>query len=219
MERGPTAASSAAARASGATRRVAGAWRGLGSDQRTAAAAALSLFVAMFLPWYQETGSAVVDKRLAKVSDDLSAFQVFTFIEASVLLVAVGILVMLFARGEGRAFHLPGGDGTIVLGGGIWVCLLIFIRQLDKPAGHGSSQFATTIGVQWGIFIAFLAGLGLAFAGWRIRAAHRAEPPLPGEAPTRAVPPDAARTEVAPRPRRRPPPPDDPMEGQLTFDD
>jgi hypothetical protein len=161
----------------------------------------------------------VVDKRLAKVSDDLSAFQVFTFIEASVLLVAVGILVMLFARGEGRAFHLPGGDGTIVLGGGIWVCLLIFIRQLDKPAGHGSSQFATTIGVQWGIFIAFLAGLGLAFAGWRIRAAHRAEPPLPGEAPTRAVPPDAARTEVAPRPRRRPPPPDDPMEGQLTFDD
>jgi hypothetical protein len=52
-----------------------------------------------------------------------------------------------------------------------------------------------------------------------MRQAHRPEPPLPGEAPTRAVPPDAARTEVAPRPRRRTPPPDTPTEGQLTFDD
>lgn len=205
-------------RASGAAHRIARAWRALAPDQRLAAAAAGGLFFAMFLPWYQETGSAVVNMRLQKISDNLSAFQVFTFIEASVLLVAVGLLVMLFARGEQRAFHLPGGDGTVVFAGGVWVCLLVFIRQLDKPGGHGSPQFATTVGVQWGIFIAFLAGLSLAWAGWRMRVAHHAEPPLPGQEPTRAVPPDAARTEVA-RPRRRQPPPDGPVDGQLTFDD
>jgi hypothetical protein len=207
-------------RASGAAARVARAWRALAPDQRLAGAASGALFLTMFLPWYQETGSAVVNKRLEKISDNLSAFQVFTFIEASVLLVAVGLLVMLFARGEQKAFHLPGGDGTVVFAAGVWVCLLVFIRQLDKPGGHGSPQFATTVGVQWGIFIAFLAGLALAWSGWRMRVAHHAEPPLPGEEPTRAVPPDAARTEVAqPRPRRRQPPPDTPMEGQLTFDD
>ena len=71
----------------------------------------------------------------------------------------------------------------------------------------------------WGIFVTLLAGAALAYAGWRIHQAHRPEPPLPGEVPTTAMPPDAARTEVAPRPRRRQPPPDAPMEGQLTFDD
>src|SRR3954451_18468064 len=185
--------STAAERAGGVLRRIAASWGNLGADQRLAGWASLALFVTMFLPWYQETGNAVVGaKQLAKVDNNLSAFQVFTFIEASVLLVAIGVLVMLFARGEGKAFHLPGGDGSVVFAGGVWVCLLVFIRQLDKPDGNSGAQIATTIGVQWGIFIAFLAGLGLAYAGWRIRAAHRPEPPLPGEEPTSAVAPDRA---------------------------
>jgi hypothetical protein len=156
----------------GAIRRVALAWRELAPDQRLAGVAAAGLFATMFLPWYQRT--ALVPQ---KPSGNLSAFQVFSFVEAAVLLVAAGVLYLLFARGEGRAFHLPGGDGTVILAAGIWVCLLVFFRQLDKPDGGPG----VIVGVQWGIFVTFIAGLALAAAGQRVRAAHHVEPPLPGD--------------------------------------
>ena len=35
-------------------------------------------------------------------------------------LVAAGVLVLLFARAEGREFNMPGGDGTIVALAGGW---------------------------------------------------------------------------------------------------
>ena len=103
---------------------------------------------------------------------------------------------------------------------GAWVALLVFYRLLDNKSGSSSSVAKVDYGVTWGIFVTLLAGVGLSYAGWRIHQAHHPEPPLPGEEPTSAVSPDAARTEVAPpRRRRRPPPPDAPTEGQLTFDD
>jgi hypothetical protein len=91
-----------------------------------------------------------------------------------VLLVAAGVLFMLFARGERRAFHLPGGDGTIIFGAGAWVAALIVWRFFDKPGVGGG----VTIGLQWGIFVALLAAGILAWTGARLRAAHRPEPPL-----------------------------------------
>ena len=36
------------------------------------------------------------------------------------LLVAVGVLVLLFVRAEGSAFHVPGGDGGVITAAGIW---------------------------------------------------------------------------------------------------
>jgi hypothetical protein len=180
----------------GGVSRVFRAWRALGPEQRLAGYAALGLFLTMFLPWYQRTGSAVVSGRLQQISDNLNAFQAFSFVEAAVLLVAAGVLLLLFARGEGRAFHLPGGDGTVILSAGVWVCLLVFYRQLDKP---GAGAAGTIVGVQWGIFVTFIAGLVMAYAGHRVRAAHRPEPPLPYEAPDEARPasgvePDRAAT-------------------------
>jgi hypothetical protein len=193
--------------------RLVKAWRALAPDQRVAAVAAFALFFTMFLPWYQRTGSAVVKGRLQQYSDNLNAFQAFSFVEAAVLLVAAGILVMLFARAEGKAFHLPGGDGVVIMGAGIWVCLLVFYRQLDKPGGGAPGAI---VGVQWGIFVTFLAGLGLAYAGNRVRAAHHTEPPLPGDSePTVAAP-------VMRPPQRRPRPGGPPqVDGgeQLTFDE
>jgi hypothetical protein len=172
-------------RGQGIARRLVRAWRALHGDERLAAGAALALFVSMFLPWYQRTGSAVVGRQLQQLSDNLSAFQAFSFVEAAVLLVAAGVLFLLFSRAEGKAFHLPGGDGTVILAAGVWVCLLVFYRQLDKP---GAAE-GVIVGVQWGIFATFLAGLALAYAGQRVRAAHHTEPPLPGdETPTVAAP-------------------------------
>jgi hypothetical protein len=86
------------------------------------------------------------------------------------------VVAILWARGERRAFHLPGGDGAVILGAGLWVMFLIFYRQLDKPDGRHEGPINTAIGVDWGIFVAFVLGAVLAFAGFRIRASHAPEP-------------------------------------------
>jgi hypothetical protein len=189
--------------ARGALRRVARAWRALAAEQRLAAVAALVLFATMLLPWYQLQRVVRGDIR----SHDVNAFGVFSFVEAAVLLVVLAILALLFARGEKRGFHLPGGDGTVILAAGVWTGFLLFFRVLDRPPGGGYP-----VGIAWGFFIAFIAAGFLAYAGARLRAAHRPEPPLPAP----AEPP----TQPTVR-RRRPPPPDDerPMPGQMSFDE
>jgi hypothetical protein len=196
----------------GVTTRIASGWRAMAPDQRLAVTAALGLLITMFFPWY---GLQSLNRKTGDIhSHSINAFGDVSFVEAAVFLVSAGVIVMLFARAERRAFHLPGGDGTIIMGAGLWAALLIFYRVFDRPDGNGYP-----VGIEWGFFLAFVAAGFLAYAGWRMRQAHRPEPPLPGEERTRAVPPDAARTEIAPRPRRRTPPPDAPIEGQLTFDD
>jgi hypothetical protein len=198
-------------------------WRALTSEQRLAAIAALLLLLSMLLPWYQETGNAIVGGHLERIDDSKSAFGVYSFVEAAIFVVVVGVIALLWARAERKAFHLPGGDGTIVMGAGLWVMFLIFFRQLDKPNGRKEGLIQTSIGVQWGIFIAFLLGALLAYSGYRLRAAHVPEPvtddaPPPEPKPEEAPPdkPDDASTVVA---RRRRPPGDDPFEGQLSFDE
>jgi hypothetical protein len=209
-------------------------WRALSPEQRLAAIAALALLLSMLLPWYQETGNAIVKGHLVRIDDTKNAFGVYSFVEAAIFVVVVGVIVLLWARAEGKAFHLPGGDGTIVMGAGLWVMFLIFYRQLDKPNGRKEGLIQTSVGVQWGIFIAFLLGALLAYAGYRIRAAHVPEPALddapppepepgpkpPGDGPPpppdAQAPPDETATVVA---RRRRPPPDDPFDGQLSFDE
>ena len=131
------------------------------------------------------------------------------------------MLGLLWARGEQRGFHLPFGDGVVIMVAGGWAALLIFYRVIDHPDVSGRGA---TIGIQWGVFIAFLAAAFLIYAGYRIHAAHRAEPPLPrrrrprpGEdatGPTIAVDPPPARRRAAAAsargatspPRCRPPP-------------
>ena len=68
--------------------RVGRAWRRLEPDQRLAALAAVLLLLSMLLPWYHETGNAIVDGKLASLADSKNAFQVYSFVEASIFLVA-----------------------------------------------------------------------------------------------------------------------------------
>jgi len=158
--------------------RLGHAWRALEPEQRLAGLAALGLFASMFLPWYSKTDTFVVHSAAKATATSLSAFQAFSFVEAAVLLVSAGVLTMLFARGEGRVFQLPGGDGLVVLVAGGWSALLIFYRLLDKPGLQGNDRVTATVGVEWGIFIALLLALGLVVAGGRMRAEERPEPPL-----------------------------------------
>lgn len=181
----------------GSLARLRAAWSALAPDGRLAAVAALGLFVAMFLPWYQVQG---------RTEDrSVTAFGAFSFVEAAVLLVAIAVLALLFARAEQRAFHLPGGDGTIVTAAGLWVALLLVWRLFDKPDADDA-----LVGVQFGIFFALAAAALLAYAGSRMRRSQRPAAPLVRRRPRPATetpppPPGTTATRVLPpeRPARR----------------
>ncbi|MGP0052800.1 MAG: hypothetical protein ACLPZR_28735 [Solirubrobacteraceae bacterium] len=185
--------------------RVARVWRKLSRERRLAAVAAIALFFTLFLDWYQETVITNGDKSLRQVSVSLTGWGAFSFVEAAVLLVAAGVLGLLFARAEGRAFHVPGGDGGVITAAGLWTCLLIIWRIFDKQGTTGHGQYDTTFGVEWGIFAALGVGGLLTYAGTRIRLAHEPEPPLPGESaasagPGPTAPPRSRRPQTATAP-------------------
>jgi hypothetical protein len=214
----------------GALARIGRNWRALSSEQRLPAIAALALVLSMLLPWYRESQTLVVKGQPARLVNSLNAFEVYSFVEAAIFVVAVGVLVLLWTRAERKAYHLPGGDGTVIMAAGLWVMFLIFYRQFDRPNRSG---VGVDVSVNWGIFIAFLLGALLAYAGYRLRAAHVPEPVVddapPPEAETVPAPaaarrppaaeaeaPDTEPTVVA---RRRRPPGDDTLDGQLSFDE
>jgi hypothetical protein len=198
--------------------RVTSDWRAMEPEQRLAAIASVALLVTMFLPWYSLQS---LDRKTATISThSISAFGDVSFVEAAVFLVAAGILAMLVARAEGRTFHLPGSDGTITMIAGGWAALLIFYRVFDRPAGGGYP-----VGIQWGFFLAFVAAGVLTYAGWRMHAAYRPEPPLTRTrrprppAPISAPPPQPTLpVGRAPRAARRPVPAS-PATEQLSFED
>jgi hypothetical protein len=167
--------------------------RGLPPELRLAGAAAAGLAFTLILPWYEKSFFATNGARPVAVSDSLSAFQVFSFVEAAVLLVAAGVLYLVWARAQKKAFHLPGGDGTVIMAAGAWALLLLVWRLFDKP---DIDDPGATVGIQWGMFAALLAAGVLTAAGARVRAAHRPEPPNPAA--------DDAGWERPPRAERRP---------------
>jgi hypothetical protein len=178
--------------------RLSSAWRALTPEQRLAGAASAALFVTMFLPWYQQNAVVNAPRAAPLQSRNLNAFQVFSFVEAAVLLVAVAVLYLLFARGERRSFQLPGGDGAVVFAAGVWVALLLVLRLFDKP-GITTHGIAANVGIQWGIFFALAAAGMLTVAGSRMRAGARPEPPLVRrprrpDSPHEPEPPPARRT-------------------------
>ncbi len=137
----------------GVARRIGGAWRTLGGDQRLAAGAALALFICLILPWYS-TSPTVVPAHKQAASLSHSGLSTFGWVEAAVLLVAVAVLFLLFARAERRAFHLPGGDGGVIAAAGVWVVFLVLWRFFDRP-GFGTG---VAVGLQWGIFVTLAVG-------------------------------------------------------------
>jgi hypothetical protein len=210
------------------------AWRTLAPEQRLAAVAAAALWLTLLLPWYHKDVTVSSRGGLQAVGHNVTGFGAFSFVEAAVLLVSLGVLAILFARGEGRDFHLPGNDGLVVMVAGAWTALLVFYRMLDTPSlTQRHASVVTDVGVQWGIFIALLAAGALAYAGWRMRASATPEPPLLRRRPrpsatavdqdlTAVVPPQPRPERAAPvaaRPvPKRPRYPPAPSE-QLSFED
>ncbi|HEX4036301.1 MAG TPA: hypothetical protein VHX66_17820 [Solirubrobacteraceae bacterium] len=184
-------------------------WRALGREQRLTAFAALALWITMFLPWYSQSPAGAIHKNETAVSSTLTAWSAFSWVEAAVLLVSFAVLALLFARGERRGFHLPGGDGFAVSVAGGLATVLILYRMLDKSSQKVANVVITS-GNEWGIFLALFAAIWLTWTGINMRRAHRAEPALAEDAsggaagererPLRRVP--AAATAAGSRDRR-----------------
>ena len=190
--------------------RVARAWRSLDRERRLAALAAIGLLLCLFMPWYQETvithsrGSTVVATGVT-----LTGWGAFSFVEAVVLLVAAGVLALLFVRAEGRA-ALTELDGPAILGAGGFTCVLVLWRIFDKQGTSGHGQFTTASGIDWGIIFGLGAAVLLTYAGSRIRIAHQTEPPLPGGSGPGPPRPPAAPSPQPPKPATRAPIANDP---------
>jgi hypothetical protein len=190
---------------------LARAWHTLAPDRRLAAMASLGLFLTLFLPWYQLTVVAPGRRAAQVASAALTGWGAFSFVEAAVLVVAASVLTLLYKRAQGRAFHLPGGDGGVITAAGAWTCLLIVWRIFDKQGTQVNGPGATTSGIEWGIFVALGVAALLTYAGSRIRAANQPEPPLPGESE-----PVSPRTDTRRRPRPAPSPAAVPAEDPST---
>ncbi len=172
--------------------RVWRAWRALGTSQKMSAIAALALLVTMFMPWFSQHG--IVDQRTS-VSLSLTAFDAFSIVEAIVLLVALGVLALLFVRGEGRGPGSAAADGAVILLGGGFAGLLIVYRMFSAPSGGRG----VTTGLQWGLFLALAAAIWLASTGRAMRRPSSARGAPAGE--VRAAP--AARGEGGAEPLTR----------------
>lgn len=149
----------------GRASRLRAALRALDHEQRFAAGAAAALLLTMALPWYDK---AVVATGKPIESHRIIGLAALSFVEAAIFLVAAGVLVLVLTRAEGGTFQLPTDDGNVVFAAGVWAGALIFYRVLDHPAD---------VGIQWGLFVAFLVTLLLAFAGRRMHVALRAGAP------------------------------------------
>jgi hypothetical protein len=111
----------------------------------------------------------------------ISTFGPFSFVELAEITIAVAVLALLRARGLGKEFHLPFGDGTAIAAAGVWAGLLIVVRLFDRPLGQN--------------LLALVCAAILTLAGLLERAKRPAD--------------DLPPAEPQPRPerrRRRPPP-------------
>jgi hypothetical protein len=109
----------------------------------------------------------------------VSTFGPFSFVEAAELLIVLGVLALLRARAQGKRFHLPFGDGTVIAAAGVWAGALIVVRVFDRPLGQN--------------LLALACAAILVLAGLRERA-KRPPDDLPAEHTTPPI-----------RPRPRPP--------------
>jgi hypothetical protein len=135
------------------------AWRYLDFEQRAAGVGALLLIVSTFGP--------------------------YSFVEAAIDLVALAVLLLLKKRADGRSFHLPFGDGAVIMAAGAWSALLIVIRLFDRPLGQN--------------LLALVCAAILVLAGLRMRL-RRPIDDLPQERAAADV--EIEFTAPAPAPRR-----------------
>jgi len=155
-------------------------YRALRRDQRRALLAACGALLSLLLPWYAKvttTASLDFSKGFPGTSQDsvrdlkLAIF-VPSLIEASIMLVAAGVIALLLARGMGGRFFLPISDRTIVIAAGGWLLLLVFWRLVDQPSADSVTGLTVEYELSWGIYVGLLAAAALLASGLKMHEPH-----------------------------------------------
>jgi hypothetical protein len=162
--------------------RLGRAWKALSRERRSAAIAAAVLWLSLFLPWYQ---ASVVSRNpktrsAAPTGESLSGWAAFSAVEALILILSLGVVLLLFLRVEGRISHAPGSDGWVITAAGAISVFLVVLGFFSAPSPANRGQYVLSTGLEWGIFLALLAAIGLTWAGGRVRRSLDEDPILAG---------------------------------------
>lgn len=154
-------------------------WHGLSATQQRAGAAAIVLIGTLQAPWYTRTttqlaaSSSEAANTLAQTKQDLSGFEAFSLVEAAVLLVAVAVISLIWARATKKQFSLPLRDGTVVAAAATWICFLVVYRIFDRTDSGTVSDVTMVTAIQWGIFVTLAGSLLLLVTGIDLRNTER----------------------------------------------
>lgn len=162
--------------------RLGRAWKALSRERRSAAIAAGVLWLTLFLPWYQ---ASVVSRNprtrsAAPTGESLNGWAAFSAVQALILILSLGVVLLLFLRAEGRISYAPGSDGWAITAAGALSVFLVILGLFNAPSPASRGQYVLSTGLQWGIFLALLAAVGLTWAGGRIRHSLEEDPILAG---------------------------------------
>jgi hypothetical protein len=160
----------------------------LSLGEQIAAASGIALLIFMFLPWYGVDVSSNVAGISA--SDSANAWEVFSFIDILLFLVAVIAIGVPVARATGSLpDDVPGA--LLLLAAGALGVLLVLYRIIDIPGPDIASFGGVDVdfGRKIGVFLGLVATAGIAYGGWRaneespVTATPAASPPPPPPAP------------------------------------
>jgi len=166
----------------------------LSLGDQIAAASGMALFIFMFLPWYGASVSTnITGAGGISVSDTANAWQVFSFIDILLFLIAVVAVGVPVAKATGSLPEdVPGA--LLVLAAGALGVVLVLYRILDIPGPDVSSFGGVDVdfGRKIGIFLGLIATAGIAYGGWRANE----ESPV-SSTPVSAPPPPAPEPPAA----------------------
>ncbi len=136
----------------------------LTKGDRVALGGAIALLAALFLPWYGlatgalgSAGDPIADAFITGFTQKLtfSAFDVFTYVDVALVIVAIGCVAIIGLVGTGK---LDQSLRRIVESAGSVAALLVLFRMLVRPGG---SLFE----LKYGIFLALIGGVAISVGG------------------------------------------------------
>ena len=132
--------------------------------EMVAGASGLALCIVMFFPWY---GIKAEFEGLGDIEGaNANAWEIFSFIDILLFLVALVAIGMALARAAGAMpADLPAPAGMIVAVAGAVAVLLILFRLISAPDPEFTGD-SVDLGRKIGIFLGLIAALGITFGGY-----------------------------------------------------
>jgi hypothetical protein len=157
------------------------------SGELIAAVASVVLFISLFLEWYSVKSKGISGFGVGSFTK--TGWQSLGKIDFILAIIAVAVVAVAVARAMGTLDRMSPAvtPGFIVFALGAVAVLLVLIRLLNVPGGGlaGKSGFplealpGIDISRSYGVYIAFLAAIGVAVGGWMSWTVEGR--PLPGD--------------------------------------